>query len=50
MSVIRSGVHGGSKVMVTSTLLTPGTRIAACRTHSVIAPWIGQPGAPLTHC
>lgn len=42
---IRSGVHGGSNVSVTSTRSTPGTRSTALRTHSGMTSWIGQPGA-----
>jgi hypothetical protein len=44
-AAIRAGLQGGSKVRVTSTRSTPGTRSAARRTQSAITAWRGQPGA-----
>ena len=40
---MRPGVQAGSNVMTTSTSSTPGILPTACRTHSVIASWSGQP-------
>ena len=42
---MRSGVHGGSKVISTSTPDTPSTAPTAFSTHPGISPATGQPGA-----
>lgn len=41
----RSGVHGGSKVTVTSTRSTPGIRCTTARTHSAITACRGHAAA-----
>ena len=44
-SLIRSGVHGGSKTISTRTSWMPSTELTAFSTHTGISPATGHPGA-----